>query len=123
MDKDKDNRDFTRVSVRVLAEASTPEDGIGFYGRLRDLSLRGAFVEGVLGFEEGQACRLELILGDPGSEDRIRATCRVMRTEKNGVGLRFQDVEAEGLPQLMVLVLSKMDVSADIIAELKRALP
>jgi hypothetical protein len=118
----KDNRDFTRVSVRVLAEACTVEDGVGFFGHLRDLSLRGAFVEGVRGFSEGQACRLELLLGEPGTEARICASCTVIRTEEKGVGLRFEEVEAEGMPHLMLLVLSQMDVPPKILEELEKSL-
>ncbi|HAH06739.1 MAG TPA: hypothetical protein DCM05_09485 [Elusimicrobia bacterium] len=118
----EEKRKFTRVSARLLADTELDSEGPGVFGRVRDISLQGAFIEGITSLAEGDSCRVVLIVGEAHEEARIRTTSVVARVEDSGVGVRFEQIDVEGLPHLVRLVLSKADMPGKIAQELDAVL-
>ncbi|MFC1679382.1 PilZ domain-containing protein, partial [Elusimicrobiota bacterium] len=80
----EEQRVFTRVAVQLLVETSAGENSISVFGKARDISLQGIFVRGATGIQKGNPCRVEVMLGEPGKEVRIRASGVVFRVEAAG---------------------------------------
>lgn len=118
----EEKRKFTRLRARLLASSAADGDDVGIFGRVRDISLQGAFIEGVRRYAKGSRCQVAFIFSDSGKEARIRTACVVARTDASGMGVCFERIDAEGLPLLIQLVLSKAKVPAELADEVEAAL-
>lgn len=117
-----EKRKFTRLRARLLASSVGDGDDIGIFGRVRDISLQGAFIEGATRYPKGSRCQVAFIFSDSGREMRIRTACVVARTAGSGMGVRFERIDADGLPLLIQLVLAKAEVPAELADEVEAAL-
>ncbi|MFH1724365.1 MAG: PilZ domain-containing protein [Elusimicrobiota bacterium] len=118
----EERRRFTRIEAKLLAYTDSGEDALGVYGRVRDVSLQGLFIEGAGGLDPGASCFVELMLGEPENEARVRCSAVVVRRDDSGIGVRFTQIDAEGLPHLINLILSNADVPDHIAKELDAVL-
>ncbi len=96
-------REFTRAR---LGRAVQLHSGSGdITGRLRDLSLNGAFLEGTGDVSAGSECTLEILLGDESSAGpRVEAHGHVVRVDSEGIAIAFDEIPHESWEHLTRLV-------------------
>ncbi len=91
-----DKIDERRVSVRMpfVSEGvcSVPETGKTYSGILRDISITGLFMEMNDRLTVGQRCHIDIVFAGVHSRLKIENVAgSIMRSEKNGVAVRFDD--------------------------------
>ena len=103
-----DKRRHTRViftrSVKVFAQ----ERSQGQYPA-RNLSLGGLFIEGDIDIPVGGDCRLELHETGRRSSLILNFCGTVLRREKDGVGVKFTNMEEDSFMFLQTMVLYSSD--------------
>ncbi|MBI5558605.1 MAG: PilZ domain-containing protein [Deltaproteobacteria bacterium] len=90
----EEKRKNTRVFFHTTASVRFAED---FFDQLeiRDLSLKGVYVEGVLGHRSGEHCDIALFLSGTSSEVKLSMTGEVIRTDGRGAGIRFSEIDID----------------------------
>lgn len=93
----------TRVPFHVTVTLAFPG---GTYSRCetRDLSIRGVFVVGVRGPRVGEACQTELCLSGTSSSVCLSMKSTVVRTDDEGLALRFTEVDIDSFFHLRNIV-------------------
>ncbi|GAB4343046.1 MAG: hypothetical protein Kow0089_18550 [Desulfobulbaceae bacterium] len=72
---------------------------------VRDLSLGGMYLFGNFVEEEGAYCRLVFMQSGPGTEILIKATARIVRTDKNGAAIKFVSMPFDSYMYLQTTLL------------------
>jgi len=98
-----EKRKFTRVVFKTEVRVAAG-DAVEISNQLRDISLGGAFVEGVSSLEEGLPCILSIDLIGPASLLRVTVEGYVARTEPNGIGIKFTRIDVDSLLHLHHLI-------------------
>lgn len=80
-------REFSRVQVHREVQVTAKGHG-KFTGQLRDISMNGLFLDVPVLLPPGTACQVKLQL-DSGSQDKIEARGRVVRSEQAGLAIEF----------------------------------
>jgi hypothetical protein len=94
---------FTR-SVKLLGKRKS----LGQYSA-KNLSLGGMFIEGDIKIPVGEECRLEL--HETGSHSSLILTFsgKILRCDRNGVGVAFTEMEKDSFMFLQTMVLYSSD--------------
>ncbi len=98
-----EKRGNTRVSFQAtitLRFADTTYENL----ETRDLSLRGVFVKGVSGRLTGDQCRVSLRLSGTSSDLSLEMSGQVVRVEKDGIGLHFDEIDLDSFYHLKNIV-------------------
>lgn len=102
-DKGK-RREASRSGVHTEAELATPE-GKRLAGVIKDVSIRGVFVQCGEKPAVGSVCSILFFLGGRESGQSFAAKGRVVRVSDDGAALEFLEVTDEGLHHLRNLIL------------------
>jgi hypothetical protein len=98
-----EKRKFTRVLFRTEVRVKAG-DQVVTSTHLRDVSLGGAFVEGISSLKEGEPCLLTIELIGPASLLRVEVEGAVTRSEPNGIGVKFTRIDVDSLLHLHYLI-------------------
>jgi hypothetical protein len=98
-----EKRRFTRVLFRTEVKV-TAGDLVETSTQLRDISLGGAFVEGLSSLTEGEPCVLNIDLIGPASLLRVEVEGFVTRAEPGGIGIKFTRIDVDSLLHLHHLI-------------------
>jgi hypothetical protein len=97
-------REFTRVPVHIWGtfregrrELVTTE--------ITSLSLRGCYAPTFLGLPEGEEHRLTLFTEDDAQSIRFTVKARVVRSDRDGMGIEFTEMPLESYDHLRKMVL------------------
>ncbi|MBU0481684.1 MAG: PilZ domain-containing protein [Proteobacteria bacterium] len=92
-------RENTRVKFKGTIDLHFP--GRSFADcETSDLCLHGVFVAGVSGLAAGDECDVSLRLSGATSDIVLRMKGKVARLEKNGVGLKFSEIDLDSFYHL-----------------------
>ncbi len=97
-------REFSRVPIRMRAELIVGRQVI-VCNETRDISARGAFVRTKTRLPVGTECEIHLELGAPPTILRVHTVGRIVRSDQDGLGLRFDSMDVESFQHLRNLVL------------------
>ena len=98
-----EKREFTRVPFKTEVRLSAAGKTI-ISNKLRDISLGGAFISSDETFPIGAVCLLEIKLTGPASLLKIGVEARVVRSEDQGIGVRFSRMDVDSLIHLRHIV-------------------
>jgi len=104
----RNHRNYSRSKVSVGATL-TPEGGDPINVEVVDLSMSGVFVRGITSLTMGSKCQICILLGHFKHELPIIAEGTVVRTDNDGVALRFSEVKVDSAPKLQDLVIDHAD--------------
>jgi hypothetical protein len=90
----EEKRKNTRVFFHTTASVRFAEDFFDQRG-IRDLSLKGVYVEGVFGHNPGERCDVALFLSGTSSEVKLSMTGEVIRADASGVGICFSEIDID----------------------------
>lgn len=99
--------DERRRSTRVLFQATVTLhfDDADFPDReTSDLSIKGVFVQGITGRSIGDRCAVELHLAGTSSQLLLRMDGEVVRVEKNGIAIKFSEIDLDSFYHLRNIV-------------------
>lgn len=102
-EKAANRRQYTRARTRIAASIETAE-GTTVCGVVRDVSLRGAFIEIDEDVKAGSECQVSLVLIGLENPVSIKASARVVRVEALGAGLLFTRIKLDDFYHLRRLV-------------------
>ncbi|MCX5905746.1 MAG: PilZ domain-containing protein [Deltaproteobacteria bacterium] len=72
----------------------------------KNISMSGMFLVAAENFPTGTGCQLTILLGDPGSQERIDINGKVVRVTQEGMAFHFEEIlGAESYNHLRNLVL------------------
>ncbi len=94
-------RAIVRVKVRMLIE------GQEFFGWLRDVSLKGFFMQ----LDDhlpalGTSYPIEILVDEEVPSSFIRANARIVRSDKKGIGLEFLEIAPDGSQERLMNMVS-----------------
>ena len=101
--RSNNRREFTRVRTRIVAVVVAS----GFetiHEVVRDVSMKGVFLEGLHAPPVGSECRIKLILTGLDVPTMIETSGRVVRVTPDGFGVDFAGVEISSFDHLRRLV-------------------
>lgn len=101
--KRTEKRKFTRAPFETEIRVVT-DDRIVVSNRLRDVSLGGAFVLVDKSLPDGTPCILSVDLVGPRSLLRIEVEGEVVRSDEDGVAVRFVRIDVDSLVHLRHLI-------------------
>lgn len=84
---------------------------------VRDLSLRGLFIEGPIDIRQGESCRLELHETGSHSSLILRFFGTIIRWQEDGVGVQFTHMEEDSFMFLQTLVLYSSDEPLGVVEQ------
>lgn len=94
-------RAIVRVKIRMLIE------GQKFYGWLRDVSLKGFFMQSDDHLPVvGNTYPVEILVDEDVPSSFIRANARVVRSDKKGIGLEFLEIASDGSQERLMNMVS-----------------
>jgi c-di-GMP-binding flagellar brake protein YcgR len=99
----KDRRRFTRVDV-VMEITLQPKHADPAKKDLKDISLGGAFVMHCNDLPEGTECTLSIQISGRSGSLRAEVEGEVVRTDENGMAVRFTNVDLDSLLNLQQLL-------------------
>ena len=90
-----ENRKYTRLPLDIMVELHLA-DGTRLYGETADISLDGAFVNLTPpnGIQQGQKCRLELIIKSEDGWVRVEFDSNIAHSQDSGIGIQFETAKA-----------------------------
>lgn len=103
-----DNRRYTRVVFTRCVKLFYKGKVYGQYPA-KNLSQGGLFIEGDINIAIGEDCRLELYETGPHSSLILTFWGKILRREKDGVGVKFTRMEQDSLMFLQTMVLYSCD--------------
>ncbi|MFP4619239.1 MAG: PilZ domain-containing protein [Spirochaetaceae bacterium] len=116
-------RDTTRVEFHTLAELRSGSQSIT--GKVEDLSLKGMFLR-TEGFppklEEGGEVSITIKLSGTGSDLSFGLEGEVVRLDKEGVGIKFTEMEFDSFVHLRNIVTYNSGDEEKIMEEFHRTL-
>ncbi len=92
-------RKDSRVPFTTTASLVFPDKSYATL-QTRDLSMKGIFVPGVKGRKIGDKCDMVLHLAGASSDISLRMKGEVVRTEKDGIGLHFYEIDIDSFYHL-----------------------
>lgn len=98
-----EKREFTRVPFKTEVRLTAAGKTI-ISNKLRNISLGGAFISSDETFPLGAVCLLEIKLTGPATLLKIGIEAKVMRTEDNGIGVKFTRMDVDSLIHLRHIV-------------------
>lgn len=104
----RNHRNYSRSKVSVGAVLS-PEGGESFGVEVVDLSMSGVFLRSTTLLPMGTRCQLSILLGHFKHELPIITEGTVVRTDKDGVALRFESVKVESTAPLQQVIVENAD--------------
>jgi len=119
---DSNNRKHTRVAVHVTAEIYM-DAGSVLKGTTRNMSFGGAFVNIHLETDDtpqiGENCELHLKLGSAEAPLTVPVKCKLLRTNKEGLGMEFLSTTIEGYWHFKNLMVYNSPESDRLLQELE----
>jgi hypothetical protein len=118
--------DERRKNTRVVfhTTASVRFAGEVFEGlAIRDLSLRGVYLEGISGRRQGEKCEVELFLTGSSSELKLNMAGKVVRHDDNGLGVHFEEIDIDTFFHLKNIVYYNADDPDQVENELGENIP
>jgi len=100
-------RNYSRSKVPVAATL-TPAGGKPFGVTVVDLSMSGVFLRNTP-LAMGSKCSLSILLGHINHELPIIAESTVVRTNEDGIALRFESVKLDSTANLQHLIIEHAD--------------
>jgi len=97
-------REYSRSKVAIAATL-TPEGGDSFGVEVVDLSMGGVFVHSDQALKPGTICQINMLLGHFKHELPLVAGAIVIRSVKEGIALRFEDVKLESIPAMQHVIV------------------
>jgi len=97
-------RQYSRSKVAIAATL-TPEGGDSFGVEVVDLSMGGVFVHSDQALKPGSLCQVNMLLGHFKHELPLVADAIVIRSIKEGIALRFEDVKLESIPAMQNVIV------------------
>jgi hypothetical protein len=98
-----EKREFTRVPFKTEVKLSASGKTI-ISNKLQNVSLGGAFISSDETFPPGTMCLLEIKLTSPATLLKIGIEAKVVRTEENGIGVKFSRMDVDSLIHLRHIV-------------------
>jgi hypothetical protein len=98
-----EKREFTRVPFKTEVKLSASGKTI-ISNKLQNISLGGAFISSDETFPLGAVCLLEIKLTGPATLLKIGIEAKVVRTEDNGIGVKFTRMDVDSLIHLRHIV-------------------
>jgi|GEM_PF-1757080 len=86
-----EKRDRTRIPVDTKVILHAENKAFFLDGVTRDVSMKGLYARSDFGFPVGTKCQIEIVLVGRSSELTIRLSGVIVRREKGGCGVRFED--------------------------------
>ena len=117
-DTNENDREFTRVSIRVEAQITAGEETI-VSDQTRDVSMSGIFICCYKELAEGSPCDVILLLGDEADPMRIEAKGKVERAVNNGLAIAFTEIGLDSYEHLQNLVLYNSQNAGQVEKEIK----
>ena len=96
---EREKRKFTRVPFETLVTLTAGEKVAKVHG-IRDISLGGAFIITEDTLPEKSMCELTLSLIGPATLLRIEIEAEVLRSEEEGIAVKFARIDLDGLVHL-----------------------
>ncbi|MBU4261849.1 MAG: PilZ domain-containing protein [Proteobacteria bacterium] len=117
-----ERRKNTRVVFHTTASVRFAGD---VFERLaiRDLSLRGVYLEGISGRSQGEKCEVELFLTGSSSELKLNMKGKVVRRDERGVGIHFEEIDIDTFFHLKNIVYYNADDPDQVENELAENIP
>jgi hypothetical protein len=97
-----DGRHFSRVPFRI--EAQVQSDHGTFYGEVKNLSLKGMYVAVPESHPVGEAVDIKIYLAHDNPVVMIEVQGEVVRTDSEGIAVRFTKVDLESFTHLRNVV-------------------
>ena len=116
-----DAREFSRVRAKRTAIVSRVGEADGPRGRVVDVSLGGAFIEGDFSLMDGAEVLVSILLNDQEKGAAINAAGTVVRSDSKGVAIEFRELrDLESYGHLRNLVLYNARTTASVEEEFKQ---
>lgn len=105
MDKNINNREFTRVPIKIEGEITLGESNV-VSGWVRNVNMKGLFLDCDKQLAVGTDCNVALFLDGPNIQPCIKARSNIVRVEDDGMAIEFTEIlGAESFNHLRNLVL------------------
>jgi hypothetical protein len=101
---EKDQREFSRVDLELLAKVKAKDEEMAFTGK-HNVSMKGLFVKGKTDWSLGTECEVHLALDGQNPPVDIKVKARVQRITEEGIAFLFTEVSLEAYEHLHNLVL------------------
>lgn len=86
-----EKRDRTRIPVDAKVILHAENKAFYLDGTTRDVSMKGLYARSDFGFPVGTKCQIEIVLSGHSSELTIKLGGVIVRREKGGCGVLFDD--------------------------------
>jgi hypothetical protein len=118
----EERRKNARVVFHVAATVRFGED---VFERLaiKNLSLRGVYLEGISGHRLGEKCEVALFLTGASSELKLNMASKVVRQDDSGVGVHFEEIDIDTFFHLKNIVYYNADDPDQVEDELVENIP
>ncbi|MCK9295778.1 MAG: PilZ domain-containing protein [Desulfobulbaceae bacterium] len=90
---------------------------------IRDLSLRGVYLEGISRRSLGEKCEVELFLTGSSSELKLNMAGKVVRCDDIGVGVHFEEIDIDTFFHLKNIIYYNADDPDQVENELVENIP
>ena len=111
----EDRRNFSRVDFAV--EALIKQGAASFTGEVRNISLKGVLVETGETLDLGAPVDVTIYLAGAPPQIAINAAGMVVRTGDNGVGIKFEKMDADSFAHLRNIVSYRCGDADKVIGE------
>ena len=118
----EERRKNTRVLFHATASARFA-DKVYEELAIRDLSLRGVYLEGITGHGQGDKCEVELALTGVSSELKLSMKGSVVRQDETGAGIHFEEIDIDTFFHLKNIVYYNADDPDRVENELAENIP
>jgi hypothetical protein len=115
--EDSERRQNTRVAFTATVDVDFSEQKFSGCAS-QDLSVKGVFLAGVRNQALGDRCDLTLSLSGTSSELCLRIKGEVVRVEKDGVALRFHEMDLDSYYHLKNIIYYNAEDPDDITEKL-----
>ncbi|MBN4054180.1 PilZ domain-containing protein [Nitrospira defluvii] len=120
MDKGKsqENREYTRISMKVEVEVERHSDREKRYGQTECVSMNGCFIDCIDPFPMGTECKTTLYIGGRDSDLKVCVKGKITFVNKDGMALEIvSHLFMESYDHLHRLVLYNASEDADRVEE------
>ncbi len=114
-----DKRRFTRVPFKTKAQF-TVEDKSFTADELYNLSVGGCFLPVAANVKVGASVSLSIALSDTDTDVYVRVEGEIIRSEPNGVAVKFTQIDPDSLFHLQNIIRYNAEDSEAINEEIKR---
>ena len=110
-----DKRNFSRVGFQV--EALLQSEGIAIKGGVKDVSLRGIFIETEEKIPVGTPVEITIYLSAGAEPIVINVSGSVARVEEGGLGCAFDKMDVESFAHLRSVISYQLGDSSKVLSE------